>query len=71
MNYQIKIVRTEPNLDFKDQMNEHRLGNRMFDRGFERDMGAPREEFVRDVLICELTEEQYKKVKAEVIKVFE
>ena len=31
----------------------------------------PREEIVKDVLVVELTEEQYKSVKLEVVKSFE
>lgn len=71
MNYKIKIVKTEPNPNYKDEMAQYNEKSRYFDRGFERDNGAPLAEFVKDVLICELTEEQYKKVKAEVFKVFE
>ena len=67
MNYRIKITKTEPNPTYKEEMER-----------FEKDMRwgsyskqEPALEVVKDVLICELTEEQYKKVKAEVYKVFE
>ena len=66
MNYQIKIIRTEPNSRYAEEMKEY--GNPY---GNRYDKITPQENIVKDVLICELNEEQFKKVKAEVLKVFE
>lgn len=68
MNYQIKIIKTEPNKNYKDELANYKEKTRW---GNGMNEAYPTTEIIKDVLICELTEEQYKKVKAEVYKVFE
>jgi hypothetical protein len=70
-NYFLTIKKTEANPNYKEQIQEYQERNRYFDRGPGRDMGEPQREIVKDILVVELTEEQYKKVKLESIKVFE
>lgn len=67
MNYQLKILKTEPNPNYKEELALYEKQG-VWSRSI--DTPSPKDEFVRDVLIVELTEEQYKKVKEEVIKVF-
>ena len=66
MNYQIKITKTEPNSNFKEEMMAYKNPYNC-----RNDSTIPQEYIVKDVLIVELTEDQFKKVKAEVLKVFE
>lgn len=70
-NYFITIRKTEVNPNYKEEVEKYQQENRYYDRGPNRDLGAPLPEIVKDVLICELTEEQYKKVKLEALKSFE
>jgi hypothetical protein len=65
MNYEIKITKTENNPDYKDEMKSY---SSAFNQRYDKPIPTPT--IVRDVLICNLTEEQFKKVKAEVLKVF-
>jgi len=67
-NYFLTIKKTEANPDYKEQIREYQERNRFLDRGRPE---GPSEEIVKDVLVVELTEEQFKKVKLESIKVFE
>ncbi len=69
--YKITIVKTEKNPNFAEEMVEYQKNNRMYDRGNYSDRGEPRENIPSDALMVELTDEQYKKVKAEIIKAFE
>ena len=69
MNYRIIITKTEPNPKFAEQVEEWNSRNKY---GMGRfDEQGPQRDVARDVLVTELSEEQYKKVKAEVLKVFE
>ncbi len=68
MNYQIKIVKTEPNPNYELELKEKSRTSRY--GGFDV-VVTPEKTIVTDVLTCELTEDQYKKVKLEVLKVFE
>lgn len=67
MNYQIKITKLEPNPNFKEEMIEYRKPRYHYDP----QIPEPRANTIEDVLTCELTEEQFKKVKLESLKVFE
>lgn len=74
MSYQIKIVRVDPNPEYKEELarfndkNDHRMGR--YNNGDIINF-LPKEEIIKDVLIVELSDEQYKTVKKEIIKVFE
>ena len=77
MAYQIKIIKTEKNPEFVQQMEMYKeknkynsMGRMNYDDG-QMDPSYPREEIAKNVLIVELTDEQYAVVKKEVIKVFE
>ena len=65
-NYRIIISKREPNPNFASEMEQYERNNR-----FGYDPNRPQEQISTDVLITELSEEQFKKVKAEVLKVFE
>ena len=67
MNYKLKVTKTESNPNYKEEMAQYDADRRWS----HRDSELPKTELIKDVLIVELTEEQYKKVKAEVFKVFE
>jgi hypothetical protein len=69
MNYQISITRTEVNTDYEAQLKEWNEQNRYGNRNNFNDNG-PRSEIVKNALICELTEEQFKAVKAAVMESF-
>lgn len=66
MNYQITITKTEDNPIYKEQIKEYR---NPYGSNFDKVM--PQREVVKNVLMCELNEDQFKKVKAEVMKTFE
>ncbi len=70
MSYQITIVKVEENSNFKEQVAEFQSNRNRFDMDRLSNEG-PKRTIVKDVLVTELTEEQYKKVKTEIIKVFE
>lgn len=73
MSYQITIVRSEPNPNFVEEMAKFEESRRM-NRGMyhpEDRVGMPQEEVRKNVLLVELTDEQWKRVKAEIIKEFE
>ncbi len=67
MNYKITIERREPNPNFEVEYNEWKDKNRY--NGY--DLNKPQEEIITNALICELTEEQYKAIKAQVFNTFE
>ncbi len=70
MNYQITIVRKEANPNFAEQLEEFNKAN---GRGMYRgdvNCEMPQREVTKNILMCELTEEQYKAIKAEVFKSF-
>jgi hypothetical protein len=68
MNYQIRITKTEANPNYEAELKEARRPRYHFER---QTLPEPQREFVKDVLVTELTEAQYKKIKAEIIKEFE
>ena len=68
MNYKITIERKEPNPNFEAELtkwNDSRMSR------YGADTLEPRRDFITNALICELTEEQYKAIKAEVFNTFE
>ena len=67
-NYRIIISKREPNPNFASEMEQYERNNR-FGRNDMYDPNRPQEQISTDVLITELSEEQFKKVKAEVLKV--
>ena len=69
MNYKIQIIRTEKNTDFEEQLKKWEDDQR-WNRPREF-TDRPSENIATNVLNCELTEEQFKKIKAEVFKTFE
>ena len=70
MNYNLTITKTEPNPNYKEELKKWKDDQR-WGRTIPDERGWPQPEIVHDVLKVELTEEQFKKVKAEVFKVFE
>jgi len=72
--YKIRIEKITPNLNLekeKELQNQVlRSGGYNNNRNYET-MPLLREEIVKDVLVVELTEAQYKAVKLEVLKTFE
>lgn len=74
MNYRIIITKREPNPNYAQELEEFDSKSRSY---YDRGMGMggierehPKTEISTDVLITEVTEEQYKKIQAEFIKVF-
>lgn len=70
MRYTITIRKYDKNPDYAVQMAKYEKER---NRGYYNSVDPipPKEEIVHDALICELTEEQFKKIKAESLKVFE
>lgn len=68
MNYKITIERKEPNPNFETEYETWKEHNKYYGRNQEP---QPQSELTTNALICELTEEQYKAIKAEVFKTFE
>jgi len=69
MNYQITITRKEPNENFAEQLQEWQDRERFH---YGKGPGEyPNTHITTNALICELTEEQFKAVKAEVLKAFQ
>lgn len=70
--YQLTVIKKEPNPKYIEEMtefesrNKYRNGYDMYDKNL-----LPPEKVTTNVLMVELTPEQYKKVKAEVLAVFE
>ncbi len=71
-NYRVSIYRTEPNPLFAEQIKKYEEENRRGynSRGDIFDPNRPREEIEKNVLLVELTEEEFKVVKASVIETF-
>lgn len=69
MNYKIFIERKEPNPNFELEYGEWKERQRY--ASYNNSVEQPAREWTRNALICELTEEQYKAIKAEVFKTFE
>ena len=69
MNYQIQITKTEPNPNFVEEMKKWQEENR---NGYSRNSieMQPKSDFVKNVLLVELTAEQFESMKAEILKVF-
>jgi hypothetical protein len=72
MKYKLTIIKYEPNSDYEAEMAKYK-DNNFFSRrnGYVEDENTPRMEKAERSLEVFLTEEEYKKVKQEVIKVFE
>ena len=74
MMYKITIEKKEKNPNFEAELkewqeqNKYNLNSRIGDRYNEN---YPQDVKITNALICELTEEQYKAIKAEVFKTFE
>lgn len=76
MNYKIQITKTEKNTNFQEEIKKYKEdfnfnsynSRRMDEPDF---YNRPQEEVIKNVLLCELSEEEFKKVKAEIIKIFE
>ena len=70
MNYKIIIERKEANPNFEAEYAEWKERNQYMNPSRYPE-GAPSRETITNALICELTEEQYKAVKAAVMQAFE
>ncbi len=70
MNYRIKITRTEPNPHFAEELKAHEERNRGYNTSFNNNGSYPLAEVETTGLLCELTEEQFKAIKAAVLKEF-
>lgn len=70
-NYRIIITKVEPDPEFASKMEAYERNNRFGRDMYNQDPNRPQEKITSDVLICELTEEQFKKVKLEAIKAFQ
>ncbi len=75
--YEIRIIKKTENTKFDEEMaafDERYPKRNMYNDEFDKRTfhpEYPRRHVVADSLMTELSDEQYKKVKAEVIKVFE
>lgn len=69
MNYKIIIEKKEPNPDFEAELAKWQEASK-YSR-FEPSSDYPSATKVSNALMCELTEEQFKAIKAEVFKAFE
>jgi hypothetical protein len=77
--YEIRIIKREANSTFAEDLArfDEKNPSRYFDPSMDRDNRRmqhpdyPQRERVTDALMTELSEDQYKKVKAEIIKAFE
>lgn len=71
MNYRITIKRTEPNPKYAQEIAEFEKSHRGFAR---RDLDDPypgvQREFVKDVLITEITEEQFAAIRKAILEKF-
>lgn len=70
MTYKIIVERKERNSNFDAEYKEWKEEQRY---AMSRNLGdnMPQKENITNALICELTEEQYKEIKAQVFKTFE
>jgi hypothetical protein len=69
MNYNITIVKTEKNPNFDEEAKRYEE-DRRYRNNYNPDT-MPSREVIENVLTCHLTEEQFKKIKAAVLAVFE
>lgn len=67
MKYKITIERREENKKFDEEYKEWKDNQQW---GHNRNIEMPRSEHVHNALICELTEEEYKSLKANVMANF-
>jgi len=67
--YKITITKAEENPNFKEEMDSWREKTRY--GNFQNESLMQQSEVIKNVLMVALTDEQFKKVKAEVFKVFE
>lgn len=70
MNYKIIIEKKEPNKNFEAEYAEWKDRN-TYTNPSRYPEGAPSRETITNALMVELTEEQYKAVKAAVMQAFE
>ena len=71
MTYQITVVRREKNPNFEEEMkrfNERNGCGKMYPGDIRYE--APQQEVTKNVLMCELTEEEYIEVKKSVLSTF-
>jgi len=71
-NYRIVITRVEPNPKFAQEMEERtRPGMSFATRSYDRmDDTFPPEKITTDILVTEVSEEQFEKIRKEVLTVF-
>lgn len=67
MKYKLNITVVEPNLSFQEEMDGFKERSKY--NNFT-DIQLPQQDIIKNVLIVELNEEEYRKVKSEVIKIF-
>ncbi len=72
MNYQITVKRVEANPNFAAEVEDFERNNRNRNGYGPMDMRGeyPQAEVVKNMLLCELTEEEYRSVKKSVLEVF-
>lgn len=70
MNYRLIVTKCEENPKFAEEMKEFEMrnGGRSFRN--EYNLQSPEKMISVDVLICELTQAQFEKFRAEALKVF-
>ena len=68
MNYKITIIRKEPNPNYAAEVAKFDERNRFHNYS---DRPQIEKDIITDALICELTDEQFKKIKLECFKSFE
>lgn len=71
MKYHIKIVKSQPNENYKEELKACKQSNRGYGMSMEEASQLPKEYADLRVLEVVLTEEEYRAVKSAVIKVFE
>lgn len=69
MKYKLIVTKKEENPNYAVEVAELEKTNRYNRNNFD-DRG-PQKEITTDALICELTDQQFKSLKAEVFKAFE
>lgn len=69
MNYRLRIIKTEDNANYLEdkKVYEEKCARKY---GYNETIEVPQREFDRNILDVVLTEEQWEKVKQEVIKIF-
>lgn len=76
MSYRIIVTKTESDPQFMEKMAEFETKHGRRDMGYNNDyerrgIQVPQEEIVKNVLLVELTDDEYKSLKKEIIKTFE